>query len=222
MMRYSKKTVCALVLFICIVSTKCYSEGKGTLNIGALYNGLFSNNYTNGLGTAVGFEYRPAIIKNISLSLRYKYVYSHFDDGSKIIIGDDGTINPYNRNPRLSYNLHTQQIGIVPKYYYELMDGVEIFIENEFNYVVVTGEVKYLLDVNEKRNIKSYIPFTYSALVGFEIENERVHYGFSLGYTTLNFKDAVAKNKPPNYTARISRLETGILMNFYFKFPLFK
>ena len=38
------------------------------------------------------------------------------------------------------------------------MDGVEIFIENEFNYGVVTGEVKYLLDVNEKRSIKDYIP----------------------------------------------------------------
>lgn len=62
------------------------------MNIGALYNGLFLNDYTNGLGTSVGFEYRPAILKNISLSLRYKYVYYHFDDGSKITIRDDGTI----------------------------------------------------------------------------------------------------------------------------------
>ena len=87
MIRYSKRVICVIALIVCMVSIKCYSEGKVTLNIGALYNGLFSNNYTNGLGTSIGFEYRPAIIKNISLSLRYKYVYSHFDDGSKIIIG---------------------------------------------------------------------------------------------------------------------------------------
>lgn len=201
---------------------RCYPGDKGIVNIGVLYNGLILQEYTSGVGASLGLEYRPSILKNISLTVRYKYVYYHFDDGSKITIGNDGTINPYNKNPRLSYNLHTQQIGIVPKLYYELMEGVEIFIENEFNYVAVTGEVKYLLNVNEKRKIKNYIPFTYSAIMGFEIKKEQIHYGVSLGYTTLNFRDKVRNNSPTSYIGHIPSLYTGMLVNFYLKFPLFK
>lgn len=219
---YSKRTICTTIILILIATTKCYPSDKGTINIGGHYNGLFNNYNANGLGALVGFEYRPAILKNLSLSLRYKYVYLHFDDGSKIIIGDDGTINPYNSNPRLSYNLNTQQIGIVPRFYYELMDGFDIFIENEFNYVVVIGDVRYLWDMNEKRKIKSYIPFVYSASVGLELKKERFNYGFSFGYTTLNFNKEIAKKRPTNYNVALPDLWTGVILNFYLKFPLLK
>lgn len=219
---YSKKTVCSLIIFLCLAYTNCYASDKGTLNIGGHYNGLFNNYDTNGLGASVGFEYRPTILKNLSLSLRYKYVYLHSDDGSKIIIGDDGTINPYNKNPRLSYNLNTQQIGIVPRFYYELMDGFKLFIENEFNYAVVIGDVKYLWDMNEKRKVKTYIPFVYSGSVGFELEKEHFNYGFSFGYTTLNFNKVVSRRKPPSYNVTLPDLWTGVIMNFYLKYPLFK
>ena len=113
--------------------------------------------------------------------------------------------------------MHTQQIGLVPKFYYELMDGVELFIENEFNFVAVTGDVKYLLNVNQKRKLNNYIPFTYSAILGIEIKEERVHYGISFGYTTLNFRDKLANNRPYDYTSKIPSLDTGMLLNFYLK-----
>lgn len=211
-----------IILFISIASIKCYSGDKGTINIGVLYNGLILQDYTAGVGTSLGFEYRPAVLKNLSVSLRYKYVYYHFDDGAKQTIGDDGTMNPYNRNPRLSFNLHTQQIGIVPKFYYELMDGVDLFIENEFNYVALSGDVRYLLDVNEKRKISGNIPFSYSAIIGFEIKDKRLNYGISVGYTTLSFRDEIARNKPNNYTSSIPSSDAGIVVNFYFKIPLLK
>ena len=53
---------------------KCYPGDKGSLNLGILYNGLILQDYTSGIGTSLGFEYRSAVLKNISLSLRYKYV----------------------------------------------------------------------------------------------------------------------------------------------------
>ena len=221
-MQFAKRSVILIFLFVSIASIKCYSGDKGTINVGVLYNGLLMSDYTSGVGTSLGFEYRPTVLKNISVSLRYKYVYYHFDDGAKQTIGDDGTMNPYNRIPRLSFNLHTQQIGIVPKFYYELMDGVDLFIENEFNYVAVTGDVRYLLGVNEKRKISGNIPFSYSAIIGFEIKDKRLNYGLSVGYTTLSFRDEIARNKPINYRGSIPSLDTGILINFYFKIPLLK
>ena len=71
-MQFAKRSVILIFLFVSIASIKCYSGDKGTINVGVLYNGLLMSDYTSGVGTSLGFEYRPTVLKNISVSLRYK------------------------------------------------------------------------------------------------------------------------------------------------------
>ena len=220
--RYYSLLLGALMAFFMLPVVHAQSEWS--LNAGSNLNTGFTAMDVGGFGPIVSLEYMPAKDHFFSLELRTKYDFYFFNDGSKWATDEFGNkiSPPINKNEaRLDYNFFTPRIGLAPKLHLRFNKPVSLFLENEFDIGLMTGKAKYI-GFDEKKKITEPI-YCYSVGVGFELNvnnNWDMSIIFSMGYSTLNFKDNIVKHKPIGFQTNIPNQRAPFYCNIIFKFPL--
>lgn len=199
------------------------AQSQFSLTPGVFYNGGILREYTGGGGGVLGLEYQPRQNHFFSLEVRSRYGYYVFDDGANWYQDEDGSIDPPIRDvARLEYNLFSPQIGIVPKFYLHLDETLSLFLENEFSGGLMTGRFKYNRNTFVKKNFTESI-FYYCVSGGAELKGDKKwSVLFSIGYSTLDFKDGIKRRQPVGYQWEIENQEAVVMFNMIFKMPLNK
>lgn len=198
-----------------------HSQSKLSLTSGLFYNGGSFKDAVNGFGATVGLEYMKIPSHFFSIELRTRYGYYSFDDGTKWSENSNGELIPP-KNPdkaRIEYSIFSPQIGFVPKLHYHLDESISFFLENEFLLGLMTGQFKYNGLSYTKKSFTEPI-FSYVVGIGAEYWEKKYSISCSIGYSTLNFRSKIRKNKPLDYTDGIPNQSAGLMVNVIFKIPL--
>ena len=206
-----------------------HAQSKWYLNTGAYFNIGSTTMDVGGEALDVGLEYKPAKKHLFSIELRTKIGHYTFNDGTEKVSfpdGDDIPGNeplypPLNKNEaRVKYKIFFPGIGLVPKLHIHFNKPISLFLENEFDIGLMSGNFKYKgFDKREKITEPIYC---YSAGIGIEYEDDDDDWGISvsMGYSTLNFRDEIVKHQPVGYNEKIPNQHTPFYMNIIFKFSL--
>ena len=210
------------VWVILMVSQISHAQSRLSLNTGLFYNGGGFTEDVNGIGLMAGVEYMPANDYWFSITLRTKYGYYNFDDGTKWRTGKDGEpLPPKNRGEaRLKYNLFSPQVSLVPRLHLHLDELLSFFLENEFAIGLMAGEFKYK-GVSRKKKFTEII-YCYNIGLGAEYKFDKWTLGGSVAYSTLNFRSQIRDHQPKDYQEGIPDQNAPLLFNIYFKIPLKK
>jgi len=193
------------IILLTVFYLNTYSQGISIMP-GLYINTMFgSSQYPMGIGGALDVDYKPNKINFISIAVRGKIAYYSYNDNSNINYDDNGNINSYNANPKLKYNITIPQISIVPKFYYSIDDDIQLYIENDFSYGFISGNIDYIFskEYSKKVNNISKNIFIYTPSIGAKIRFNNVGLLFYLGWSFLDFNSIIKDNKPKDYNYEI-------------------
>ena len=207
-----KKCFIAFVVITMFITLHTVSgQSKVFLNPGLFYNGNGFSDDTEGLGLVLGLEYIQSENSIFSVELRTKYGYYNFDDGTKWRTDDDGGYVPPKNSgeARLTYNLFSPQIGIVPKLYLRFEDVFSLYLENELAVGLIKGEFKFK-GIDKKSNFTEPV-FCYNIGVGGEYRFQKYILTGSISYSTLNFRSKIRKHQPLGFKESIPNQNAAVL-----------
>jgi hypothetical protein len=197
------------------------AQSQFSLTPGIFYNGGGFYDEVKGFGVIIGVEYMKSPRHFFSIELRTRFGYYGFDDGTKWTENNKGELTPP-KNPdkaKIEYSLFSPQIGVVPKLYYHVDESLPFFLENEFSFGLMAGNFKYNDQSYTKKSFTEPV-FSYVVGVGAEYKYKKYALSGSVGYSTLNFRSKIRKNKPQDYTIEVPNQSAGLMVNVIFKIPL--
>ena len=198
-----------------------HAQSEWSFNAGMYVNNGISSLDAGGVALNAGLEYKPKKKHLFSMELRTKLGHYSFNDGTEWATDEFGNENipPLNPNEaRVKYKLFTPMIGLVPKLHLHFNKPLSIFLENEFDIGLMTGRARYK-GFDKRKKITEPI-YCYNVGIGVEYEDENQVYSVSIGYSTLDFNDEIAKHKPIGYQEKIPNQHTPFYVSFLIKFSL--
>lgn len=185
---------------------------------GVFYNGNFILEDASGLGAIAGIGYRKNQTHFFSIELRTRYGYYVNHNGSFGSYDASGDYSPpaIYKDPTFRYDLFVPQIALAPRLYLKFDEKISLYLENEISTGLCTGRVMY--GKTPKVSIREPL-WSYNISIGFDWLNENFSWGASLGYSTMNLRKSLNKNKPIEYQEGISNQNTSIMLNILFYLP---
>lgn len=218
--KWKKNIAVFILLFLFIAKNEVNAQSQFSFVPGIYLNSNGFKENVQGFGAILGLEYLPNKDHFFSVELRTRYASYSFDGGTHWSDDWRGDLDPpktYDKD-MLEYSLFSPQIGVVPKFRYQLDDDIFLFLENELAVGLMTGSFKYDSRSGTKKFTET--TFTYNIGVGVEFRKEKWSYAGSLGYSSLNFRESINKHRPPNSDGLIPNQDAVFILNIIFKVPL--
>lgn len=212
------------LLILLFAGSKVTAQSKWLFVPGIYVDNPFENEIGGG-GIFAGVEYRPKVF--FGLETRVKYGFYGYSD--KLFADPEGGSGIVHPNGFIHYRLNGPQVGIVPRFYYDLdifYDGLSLYGESEFSFGMVYGDIDITGDAPYEKTFSEPISY-YSVSVGLEFwednsfRNKRdIVYAASVGLSSWVFKDQFNRHIPDSYDGSKPLLDVTLTLSLTLKVPI--
>jgi hypothetical protein len=215
-----------LLVLLVFMGGKLFAQSKFLFNPGFYFDNPFESEISGGSFIA-GLEYRPKA--NFGIETRAKFGLYSFD---RLLYPDhDGFSVIYPSNGDMLYRLYTPQIGIAPRFYYDLdvfYDGLLLYAESEISFGLISGDLA-VTGKNEFYKAFSESISYYTINLGLELWEDRSHLkkkdvimAASVGFSPWGLKKHFEKHIPDSYDGGFPRQGATLRLFLTFKVPVGK